>query len=98
MTNAKNFVIAFILVLFVRSADAQKHSLSTMPADEKFTSAKGGFTVGLPKDGVETLINKTDERGVKVLWDLAEGVVTVQFGEYLDDSSLKSDQDLAYFL
>lgn len=81
------------------AADKPVTSLKTLPANTKFTSAEGRFTIAMPKDTVELEAvtpseGAPEETGGKFSWKVTEGVVIV---DYSDDPTfvVKTEKDYA---
>ena len=94
----KHLFIAFILLACAGLAIAQDKSLADLPAGEKFTSTEASFGVSLFKE--PTSVAKTEEknkRTIQFTWKLKEGLVIIDFDEFLNGASLKTDQDYDLF-
>lgn len=78
-------------------------SLSNLPATEKFASTDGRFTIALPRNisGFAAVTPKEmaiNVSGASYQWRIREGVVFIQYFDYLDRSfSVISEQDFANY-
>lgn len=91
----------FVVMMLAGSAAAQDKSLADLPAGEKYTSTDANFSISLFKE--PTSVVKTEptvernERAIQFTWKLKEGLVIIEFNEFLNGASFKSDKQYEAF-
>lgn len=104
----KLFLTLFITLFLTGFATAQssgqstqERSLADLAANEKFSSAKGGFSIDLPNATGTPASKKeqgADVSGETFMWFFKEGIIILTYYDFTDPKfSLKTDKDYADF-